>query len=299
MYGDNNFLAKWLSDELTVEEKAMFEKSEDYRKYVKIINCVDTLDTPTYNKEKLFLAIQQGIEKETKSDRSSFKWVYSAAAAVLLIIGLFFFLDTSVKQTTNFGEKSSLVLPDGSEVFLNAKSSVKFKKSDWNTERKVVLTGEAFFKVKKGSDFWIETPSGEVFVLGTHFNVNSRKNFFEVVCYTGKVKVVVDNQKETILTRQKAYRVVDAIGKGWDIKKSEPSWLSGETTFTETPIKLVIQSIENQFDVSFEKGNIDENQLFTGSYNHNDIELALKTVFAPMEISYHFKNKNSITLTRE
>ncbi|KAA1246918.1 FecR family protein [Aquimarina sp. RZ0] len=298
-YPDDGFLARWLSSDLTTKEKETFEKSEDYKKYVRIIDKVDTLNTLPYDKEKLFNAIQQDIQKETKTIKLVPKWTYGVAATILVIVGVFFFFDTSTEYTTNFGEQTSLTLPDGSEVILNSKSSLKFKKSDWDTNRIVMLTGEAFFKVRKGSDFLVNTISGEVSVLGTQFNVNSRKDFFEVMCHEGKVKAIGNNRKEIILTKEKAYRVVDDTTENWTIKGSEPSWVLGETTFTNTPLKQVIQSLQHQFDLSFDKNSINEDQRFTGSYSHKDVEIALRTIFGSMEITYSIKDNNKVILTKK
>ncbi|KAA1243579.1 FecR family protein [Aquimarina sp. RZ0] len=298
-YPDDNFLARWLSNNLTTNEKEEFEKSEDYKKYKRIIDKVDTLGSLPYDKKKLFNSIQRNIEKESKTIQLVPKWIYGVAATLLMIMGLFVLCDSSTKYSTDFGEQTSLTLPDGSEVILNSKSSLKFKKADWDTNRTVTLTGEAFFKVKKGSDFLVNTSSGDVSVLGTQFNVNSSSDFFEVMCHEGKVKAIGTAGKTIILTKQKAYRIVGNTVENWDIKELKPSWLSGETTFLNTPLKQVIESLQNQFDLTFDKNDINEHKRFTGSYSHNDIELALKTIFVPMEISFTLKNKNNVILTKK
>ncbi|WP_299440159.1 FecR family protein [uncultured Aquimarina sp.] len=298
-YSDDTFLARWLNDDLDAKEKIEFEKSQDYQKYVTIINKIDTLESPMYNKERVFNAIKNDIRKNNKpAIRIIPKWSYGIAATLVVLLGLYFFFDSSTTYTTNYGEQITVELLDGSEVILNSKSILKFKKSDWNTNRIVTLDGEAFFKVKKGSDFIVETTSGKVKVIGTQFNVNTQKDFFEVICHEGKVKAI-GNTNEAILTKGKAFRITNNVVENWDTETTKPSWLSGETTFTNTPLRQVIRSLENQFNITFNKEKIDQNQRFTGSYNHNNIELALKTIFVPMEISYTFNNENNIVLVKE
>jgi len=300
-YSDDTFLARWLNGDLEDNEQSKFEKSEDYQKYVTIIDKIDTLESLDYNnKEKIYNAIKDSTIDNDNVIRFVPKWVYGVAATLLFLIGIFFFNNTSdTNYNTDYGEQIVIELPDRSEVILNAKSELKFEKSDWKTNRKVTLIGEAFFKVKKGSDFIVETPSGNVNVLGTQFNVNTQKDFFEVTCHEGKVKAIGTNTKPALLTKGKAFRIIEGTIETWDIKTIEPSWISGETTFVNTPLKQVIQSLENQFNITFVKENIDQNQRFTGSYNNGSIELALKTVFVPMEISYNFNNKSNIVLVKE
>ncbi|AXT56337.1 FecR family protein [Aquimarina sp. AD1] len=299
-YSDETFLARWLNNDLNDKEKAEFEKSKDYQKYITIIDKIDKLQSPNYNKKEVFNTIKNELQEKPKVRTFITRWTYGAAAALLALIGLFFFFDNTTTHATDYGEQITIELLDGSEVVLNSKSELKFKKSDWENQRKVTLVGEAFFKVKKGSNFVVETESGEVRVLGTQFNVNVQKDYFEVICSEGKVKAIGHNStKEVILTKGKAFRVSDNIVENWETEITEPSWMSGETTFINTPLKQVIQSLENQFKISFDKKSINQDKRFTGSYNHNDIELALKTIFVPMEISYTFNNENHIVLVKE
>ncbi|MDH7444700.1 FecR family protein [Aquimarina sp. 2201CG14-23] len=298
-YSDDTFLARWLNGDLNAEEKIMFEKSEDYKKYVTIIDKIDTLGSPSYDKQKLFNAIQEDIQEKDTKIRFIPKWTYGIAATLLAIIGLFFFFNNTTVHSTGYGEQITVELLDGSEVILNSKSELKFKKSDWKNNRTVSLTGEAFFRVKKGSDFIVVTESGNIQVLGTEFNVNTQKDFFEVICHEGKVKATGTNNEEAILTKGKAFRIANGDIENWDIETTQPTWASGETTFSNTPLKQVIKSLENQFAITFSKENIDQNQRFTGSYSHKDIQLALKTIFVPMEISYTFENEKNIVLVKE
>ena len=96
---------------------------------------------------------------------------------------------------TTFGEQQEVILPDGTQVTLNANSQLKFEK-DWsaNPTRDVWLQGEAFFEVTKqseasGARFIVRTHQLEVEALGTSFNVCARDLKTQVVLNTGKVKL--------------------------------------------------------------------------------------------------------------
>ncbi|GAA0725232.1 FecR family protein [Aquimarina litoralis] len=302
-YSDETFLARWLNNDLDPKEKMEFENSEEYQKYKVIIDRVGMLKSPVYDKDRNLKKIKEEMLNTTDTSKViSFlpKWTYGIAATLLVLLGLFFFFNRSTVYKTNYGEQMTVQLLDGSEVILNSKSKLSYKESEWKENRKVVLLGEAFFKVKKGSKFTVISESGSVQVLGTQFNVNTQKDFFEVICHEGKVKAIgAKDSDSAILVKGKAFRITNTVVENWETETSLPSWLSGETTFTNTPLKQVIQSLENQFNISFDTKKINLNQRFTGSYSHKNIEIALKTIFVPMEISYTFNNENNIVLVKE
>ena len=107
--------------------------------------------------------------------------VFAAVAACsVLIIGAIGFLSIPVTHTTTAGENLAVVLPDGSEVYLNNESSMEYRRGfrQWNglkvTSREVKLDGEAFFTVAKdGRPFKVNTFNAEVSVLGTGFNIRA------------------------------------------------------------------------------------------------------------------------------
>lgn len=143
-------------------------------------------------------------------------WLKIAAAAVLISVVSFTFLWTSKKsksiaQATNFGEQSQLTLPDASMVKLNANTELVYNK-EWKTSKKreVNLKGQAFFDVASTKDkatFIVKTAHFDVEVLGTEFDVLSRKSGSSVTLKEGKVKVkfakksiiITDNQENTAM----------------------------------------------------------------------------------------------------
>ena len=66
----------------------------------------------------------------------------------------------------------------------------------------------------------------------------------------------------------------------------EPSWTKNESTFKSIPLKYVLAEFERQFDISIEIRNIDTEQLFTGTFNNTDINLALESISTPSQIRY-------------
>ncbi|OSY88565.1 hypothetical protein WH52_07415 [Tenacibaculum holothuriorum] len=297
---DDTFLAKWLNNELTPLELEEFKKSPNFSLYEKIADKSSELSVPTFEKEKLFAKIQNKVHEEKKGKVKPLftRWMYGAAASVVILLGLVYYLTLSTVYETGFGEQLAFKLPDASEVILNSKSSVSFNEKLWKKSRSINLVGEAYFKVKKGSKFVVTTKEGFVTVLGTQFNVNTKKNFIEVKCFEGKVKVKSVND-EAILTQGKAFRQIEKTSEKWSFKEQQPSWKLGETNFTSTPLKYVIKALENQFDIKFNTSRIDLNQRYTGSFTHENLNIALQTVFAPMKIEATFVDEKTVLLVKQ
>ena len=193
-FPDDTFLARWLKGELTDAEKSELEARPDFPMLKKIVENIEELELPSGSLEQ---AWQKQLARQEKDSQPQIVrlsrrkwWWYGAAAAVLLLIGLvYFFRNPTMEYITEVGKQANVSLPDRSEVVLNAKSAMQFKRS-WGTQRLVQLEGEAFFDVQKGSIFTVETPNGQVEVLGTSFTVRSRDGELEVSCHTGKVRVI-------------------------------------------------------------------------------------------------------------
>lgn len=112
-----------------------------------------------------------------------------------------------ILYSTNFGETRKILLPDSSEVILNANSSLTLD-DKWTSEkqREVWLNGEAFFKVTKqkmptqaNAQFVVHTSNVNVEVLGTEFNVNNRHKKSTVILNTGKVKLTNNEDGQIVM----------------------------------------------------------------------------------------------------
>ena len=297
---NNNFLARWISGNLTSAELEEFKKSKDYSIYKRINESSQLLEGPEYDMNKVFENIQEEINLKNKPKVRKLipNIFYKVAASAIILLGVvYFFNNTTTTYTTVYGEQLKITLPDNSIVHLNSNSELELDKSDWENNRKLFLKGEAFFEVEKGSNFSVETTGGSIDVLGTKFIVISQKKYLEVQCYEGKVRVS-SNKIQIILNPTNAFRAIDTASETWSFTNQNPTWLQGESSFTNTPLKQIISALENQFETQFNLNNIDANKRFTGSFTHSDIKLALKTVFVPMKISFTFKGENSVVLDK-
>ncbi|WP_299883627.1 FecR family protein [uncultured Lacinutrix sp.] len=296
---DDIYLARWISGDLTPEELSAFKKSKYYLDYKKINEGALAFKSPSFDRQSSLSRLEKSLKnkEDKKIKKLNLKWVYSAAAVLIIALGVLYFNPSNSIYETQYGEQLVVDLPDNSKVYLNSKSELEFKKENWLDNRVLNFNGEAFFDVEKGETFKVLSNEGVVEVLGTEFNVVSREDYFEIKCHEGKVKVSSNDKKElATLTIGKAFRINKEELEYWDFKEMKPSWLNGESSYNNTPIVQVIKSLENQYNINIDYTLIEENKRFTGSFTHSDLELALKTVFNPLNISYLKSGENSIVL---
>ncbi len=291
-----NYLAKWLNNELSEEELASFKQSKEYASYQKIVHASDALEAPTFDMEKALVDFKERqLNKETKviKMRPAQYLLRIAAAVTVLFVATYFYI-ASLNETfsTEYAQRTEIVLPDASEVLLNAESELSYSERKWDTERKLSLDGEAFFKVAKGKKFTVTTDLGTVSVLGTQFNVESRKGFFEVTCYEGLVSVTFQGKEEKLPAGTSFLVVNERIVAVEAPNTSVPSWVNNESSFKSIPLTYVLNEFQRQYNVKVETKNVDLTQLFTGTFSNTNINLALQSISTPSQISYTLeKNK--------
>lgn len=182
-----------------------------------------------------------------KISRWSNLWKYAAAATVVVFIafGISLKLKTippktiSFSEHTDFGEVKKLILPDSSEVILNANSNLVYDENNADG-REVWLDGEGFFEVRHTADnkkFIVHTYDNvSVEVLGTRFNVNSNNKKVEVVLQKGSIKLDIkedssDHHAQLFLKPGQMFRYNKQDG---NYSKSQvdvslyDSWISGK-----------------------------------------------------------------------
>ena len=299
MMNREELISKWLNNDLNDREFEAFKKLEDYDELVKLSDSLQAFKAEDYNTSMELEKVLKTIKTSKKQSNSWIKPLMRVAAILAICFGVYYYTTTlDTKISTEFAQKTTIELPDASSVSLNAKSLLAFNKNSWKNEREVTLEGEAFFKVTKGSSFHVNTTSGTVKVYGTQFNVKQRDDYFEVICYEGLVGVIYNSQ-ETKLKPGDSFLIIDGkqIAKEKE-NRTTPSWLNNESSFKSLPYKEVIAEFERQYHVDIKLVNIDTNQLFTGSFAHNNLDIALKAITLPLHVTYS-KTNHTITLKDE
>lgn len=291
-------ILKWLNGELSAKEIEDLKQSEDFKTIEKIAHYSAHLATPKVDAQKALAALKERkLTKKEPKVRSLFVQNFfkvAAVFAVLLTSAYFLFFNNTQTFETGIAQTKSFNLPDNSEVLLNASSKITFNEKNWDKQRDLTLEGEAYFQVEKGKTFSVKTTDGVVKVLGTHFDVKQRNNYYEVSCYEGLVSVTYKEQTVK-LPPGKSFRVINKqIEKTEDFDTQTPSWLQKESSFIRVPLNQVIAELERQYNIKIATQDVDTSKLFTGSFTHTNQKTALEAVTIPLQLSYKIKGKNII-----
>lgn len=241
-----------------------------------------------------------------KQSRSGIiRWLGYVAAAASVALVLFFALgggETTV--VAEYAQQRTLFLPDSSEVKLNAGTTLSFDEKKWEEERIVQLDGEAFFEVKKGQTFSVQTNRGTVQVLGTSFNVNTHDGRFDVACYTGRVQVAsnLTASKPSILNPGDRVRLdrdrQEMQTDTFDLQRA--SWVSGSIEFESTALSDVFAEMERQFDVEIE---VEESSIlaetYTGFLVQENLDSTLYAVCWPKQLKWNKETPRRIRIEQQ
>jgi len=204
-------------------------------------------------------------------------------------------------ETSN-GEQSKIILPDNSKVFLNAGSSLSYPASfSYLTERRVELSGEAYFEISKDKKhpFIVRTRNQDVKVLGTHFNINSYSNEHTTKTTLLEGSVLIDN-KYVLKPGELAINdngKLDVMPADIDL---ELAWKNNDFYFRETAMERVMKQIERWYDIKVEYADprlksISINGLISRS---KSLSIVLERLGAAGQMRFKINGRNVTALPR-
>lgn len=206
--------------------------------------------------------------------------------------------------TTPRGGQFHLSLPDGSEVWLNAASSIRFPTAFEGKQRKVSITGEAYFEIKpdKSMPFIVEVNEHtSVEVLGTHFNINSYadESSIKTTLVEGLVKVNSFNRHELITPGQQIQlyenNTIELIRQA-DIEEAL-AWKNGVFQFHAADLPFVLRQLSRWYDVDVQYENDIPKREFEGEIQR---DLSLLQVLKLLENNkVNFKIKDKILIVKK
>ncbi len=321
MTDDNQFdidtlIARYFASEATEEEMAVLlkwmQESEDNRKHFFELHDVWHALSPSFAPEDIDtenaeerILVKSGLQKKSHKWLKSFVKIWSRLAAILLLPLLIFMVyklavapkseNTLLEIATTYGCTMKSTLPDGSTVWLNANSVLKYPAKFVAGQRYVELSGEGYFNVKSDqkNPFIVHTSTMSVKATGTEFNVNSYRNSHtsSVTLVQGRVDVdIADNGKDYGMIPGEYLTLND--GK-IDIKKCENldkycSWRNGILMFDGDTLEEICERLQQIYNIEFE---IKDSRIASSSYrmilqgeNINDI-LHLLELSAPIKCS--------------
>jgi len=210
--------------------------------------------------------------------------------------------DTENIISTPKGGQYQVSLSDGTKVWLNAATSLRFPVSFNSGYRKVELTGEAYFEVSKnpGKPFLVKTRNTTIKVFGTHFNVNAYPD--ETVSKTtlleGSISIKSTRDSDLLKPGEQAIQHTDgkiALLKNVN-EKSITAWKNGQFSFEDSGIEEIMRQVARWYDVSIVyEGKIPVKKL-TGNISRNVNASALLSMLNYTGIDFRIEGKKIIVL---
>ena len=202
--------------------------------------------------------------------------------------------------TTPNGGQYQIVLPDGSKVWLNAASSLKFPTVFAGVQRKVELKGEAYFEVTKNKNmpFSVDANGTKVLVLGTHFNVMAYEDEKDVktTLLEGSVKLTHSNavaflkpgQQGSIAKNEEEYKVSEAD------MASVMAWKNGYFLFDNASLPQLMRQISRWYDVDVIYTSKIKEHEFVGEVSRNYSLMKILRILELSEITFKLEGRTLI-----
>ncbi len=268
-------LRKDASEEEMESVRLWIEESEDHRKlYKQMLKTWKLQDAFAFKpkKEEAWHKLDQHLVwKDVKQDRRIFlRRALQACAILIVILGIGFLLKPTgfifgekmlTFKTTN--EQKTILLADGTEVFLNRNSKLSYPEVFNGEKRQVRITGEAFFKVARNlqKPFIIKTKKTQTQVLGTSFNLRAYAHEPSEVLTVTTGKVVfssLSNKQSVILTPNQVgtYLRQDAnINKHQLSDPNYMAWMTKIFVFDNQTLQSIVASLSSAYGTTIEINN--------------------------------------------
>lgn len=204
--------------------------------------------------------------------------------------------------------KQRLFMPDGTEIWLNSKSELTLRKTDWSDQkdseldRVVFLKGEAYFSVvTTGRKFLVISDKINVKVLGTKFVFTAFDEINRVVLEQGSVRVSLAGHDSRYANLQPGeMAVLKDTNEGFNIEKIVPEnfslWKEGIIMFNDEKFDNILKILEREYNIVIINNNVElSNKTFTGRFYKGEIEQILDVFNFTNGITYK-KTKNSIII---
>lgn len=266
----------------------------------------------------------EGVQSTThgRLSRHAFpSQVFRVAAAVALLIisavSIWYIQSRTITIRTEFSEVKSVTLPDGSVIELNANSSIEYANNwDEKSQREVWLKGEAFFSVFHNSEkeFLVHTADGiDVRVLGTTFNMMTRRNTTRVSLNTGRIEVRLSEKFLTPDSSNAGDGFIMLPGEvaEFDMELSSvrkhvagvdryASWKDGQMVFDNTAMQDIALMLHDTHGLRVFLDEPLKMRRITGAFRSDDIDILIQFIARALNAEVHkesgeihFKSKNS------
>lgn len=308
-------ISRYLSGQASEEElSALEEWARQSPENAKILQSFQAIKTAKIRESKLIFAnrsfekikskVQDKSQRSITLKRNHRLFYFMRIAAGFALLGLIawiahYFIDISTPEQVYQpeyafkanapGQKSMIYLPDGSTLWLNSESSIRYEKNFIDTARIVHLKGEAYFMVKKDTlkPFIVQAGNTLVTALGTTFNVeaNGEADLISIALESGRVKVQQQDQKmhNGVILHAGELARVPVSGNQIQVSNFDPmstlAWKDGIIYFKDAQFDEVIQRLERWYGIKFQYEKRPSNTWhFSGTFRNENLENILLTL---------------------
>jgi len=310
--GENKIIENWVNE--SQENKDFFNDLSD----IWLSSGQNISNDSEYDVEKAILNFinRTRLVKMKRNQKIQLFNILRYAAMIILALAIPFTYwiaqkprpaaDTFTTVTCAFGDKTSIILPDSSQVWLNSGSKITFNNNFKEGSRQLFLEGEGYFSVKKDADnpFCVNTDNLNVKVLGTEFNLKAYPDEADVAVtlVSGSLQVKNGELAEMITPGQKLlYKKDDQTLTVENLSDLAPEteWTHGRLVFRNTSLEELERKLERWFDVEIEFADETvKNRRFSGTLERESI-LEVITYFGISQyVNYNIKG-NVITFFSE
>ena len=234
-----------------------------------------------------------------------------AAVVAITLGGSYFYYQSSLEKelmamqtiTVPAGQRINITLVDGTNVWLNARTSLSYPVKFGKNNRQVVLDGEAYFDVTKDKSkpFIVQTDNYNVEVLGTQFDVNaySETGEFETTLMSGSVKVASASDSTQKITLKPNNKVFLQDGKLYVTAVDDYNpyrWKEGLICFKNETFTSIMKDFEKYYGLTIQVKNKNVfKYVYTGKFRQTDgIDYALRVLQKDIKFTYQRDDENQI-----
>ena len=267
-------ISNYLDNNTTSQEKAMLTawvkasiENETY--FVEIAKAWEKSTIEVQNKENLRKQAEALLNRiKIKKQPQIYRWAIGTVAAIILLVaGTYFseitsFLNNKMITVASLDTKKEIILPDKSIVWLNSNSTLKYPEN-FNRKRYVILTGEAFFDVRKEEEkpFSVNTSAITIEVKGTTFLITDREEDrrTEVILETGKIDVTLNTTDEKLQMMPNRQLIYNKDEKTTTINvvnaQNYTRWKNHRLVFESTPLQDVFTQLNKWYNTDITCNN--------------------------------------------
>ena len=319
--GDVEKLKEWLASDP--------ERRTELKQWLAVWDSAGMMDaTEKFDPEKAYQrfmfrlgseTITKTVPKKFRMDTDVFKTILRIAAIFVIsfssgMLCHYYWAKDDIEQVAFIennvtrGSKSEIRLPDGSTVWLNTGSTLRYPTSYGKTKRDIYLSGEGYFSVihQSGKPFTVHTALANITALGTMFNVKAYpdENVEEMIVINGELAVengesanafdrtiLKPGQKLSVtLSERQLSLAITSIDP--NMAEAEVSWKDDTLRFDSEPLQTVAIKLERRYNVHITVDDRLKNLRFTGTLEDETLQQVLNIIQHSLPVQFHIEGDN-------